>query len=375
MQSTAKTSYARRTQLAGSKERVTTDAPFRLRSGEQLAELTMAYETWGRLSENRDNAILLLPGLSPSAHARSSQVDDSPGWWEGMIGPNLALDTNRFCIICVNNLGSCFGSTGPASINPKTSMPYATDFPRLTMEDLAHAANRVVDALGIKRLHAVVGASMGGLIALAYGLCFPDGATKLSMISSGPRCQAHAIAVHSLQREAICNDPLWQNGRYGAKDCPLPGMKLARKIGMTSYRSAMELEQRFSNQKVDLGIQEQFGFEFQIESYLDGATRRFVDRFDANSYLYLSRAMDHFDARFHGTNLVQALKTINTDAVQIIGIESDALFPLRQQNELAEAFEAADRPVQFVALDSEKGHDAFLVEVDLFTPVLHEFLA
>ena len=344
-----------------------------LRHGARLSELSMAFETWGRLNQSRSNAILVLGGLSPDAHARSSEHNTNKGWWENMIGPGLALDTEEFFVICVNNLGSCFGSTGPSSVDPGTGAPYGPDFPIIAMEDLARAAQKVVLSFGIERLHGLVGTSMGGLVALAYGLVCPNSVERISLISSGPRCQAHAIAVHALQRQAICSDPKWNGGRYARDDGPLTGLKLARKIGMTSYRSADELERRFANQRVDLGTQRQWGFDFQIESYLEGSTRRFVERFDANSYLYLSRAMDYFDAAEHGETLTHALRKVDAQAVQVIGVETDSLFPLAQQNALAEAFEDAELPVQFVALDSEKGHDAFLTETALFTPVLREF--
>jgi homoserine O-acetyltransferase len=348
---------------------------FALFRGGRLPHLEMAYETWGRLNEDKSNGVLLLPGLSPNAHAKASAQDVTAGWWESMIGPGLAIDTDQYFVICVNHLGSCFGSTGPASMDPKSGLTYGLGFPELSLEDLASAANLVVRHLGIQKLHAVIGPSMGGLAALAYSILFPDQLRKLSLISSGLRPQAQAIAVHSLQREAIRGDAKWKNGFYSADQRPLQGMRLALKIGMTSYRSAAELETRFGNDRTDLSTAPPFGIEFQVESYLEASAHKFVERFDANCYLYLSRAMDLFDPRDHGDTLEEALSKIGAQAIQVLGVESDALFPLQQQNELADALEAAELAVQFVALNSQKGHDAFLVESDLFTPVLSEFLS
>jgi homoserine O-acetyltransferase len=343
--------------------------------GGQLQRFDVAYETWGTLSPAKDNCILLLTGLSPSAHAKSSHQDATRGWWEKMIGPGCALDTTRFFVICVNNLGSCFGTTGPASVHRESGRPYGLDFPELSMEDLAQVAHRVVLSFGVDRLHALLGPSMGGFTALAYALQFPDTVGRISLISSALRPQARAIAVHSLQREAITNDPAWCNGLYTPEHRPTVGMRLARKIGMTSYRSAAEWEHRFGNSRTEFKSTSAFGVEFQVEAYLEATSKRFVDNFDPNCYLYLSRAMDIFDILSHGATAVSTLAGIKTKAIQVIGVESDNLFPLHQQNQLAETLEEADQAVQFVVIDSDKGHDAFLVETDRFAPVISEFLS
>lgn len=349
--------------------------PFQMFRGGELPEVRMAYEAWGQLSAARDNAVLILTGLSPDAHARSSDRDPRPGWWEDMIGPGRPIDTDRFFVLCVNNLGSCFGSTGPASLDPGTGLPYRLTFPELSIEDLARAAHGVVRSFGIQRLHGLIGPSMGGMTALAYALQFPQDVERVSLYSSAARPEAQAIAVHSLQRQAIVNDPLWSAGEYKTEARPSAGMRLARKIGMTSYRSAAEMDERFGNHRLDQPAARPFGSEFLIESYLESRSDWFVRQFDPNAYLYLSRAMDLFNAADHGDSLVSALSRIEARAFQIIGVESDALFPLRQQNALAEALEDAEHAVQFVALDSPKGHDAFLVETDLFGPLISEFLS
>jgi len=222
---------------------------FKMRQG-ALIDPVIAYETWGQLADSRDNAILIFTGLSPSAHAASSPNDPSTGWWEQMIGPEKPIDTDKYYVICINSLGSCFGSTGPASINPETGEPYRLNFPVLTIEDIARAGQEVVNALGIKRLVAVVGASMGGMTSLAHNVMFPDAADALVSISSAARALPYTIGLRSIQREIIRSDPEWQNGNYPLDHEPVVGMRMARKLGMMTYRSAKEFEQRFGRERV-----------------------------------------------------------------------------------------------------------------------------
>lgn len=350
------------------------DGPFRMRRGGALPYVDMAFETWGELSPARDNAVLLLTGLSPKAHAKSSAEDPSPGWWEEMIGPGNPIDTDRFFVVCVNNLGSCFGSTGPASPNPVSGRAYGLDFPTLTIEDMAAAARGVVQRMGIHRLRAVIGPSLGGMTALAYAVQYPDEVANLVSISSAARVSARAIAVHSLQREAIRCDPAWRDGAYSLENPPVDGMRLARKIGMTSYRSAREWEGRFGRERTELWEDEPFGIEFEVESYLEAHARKFVDAFDANCYLYLSRAMDLFDVAEHGGGLDAGLKRVRAERTLVVGVETDTLFPPHQQRELAVGLRAVGRTVHHVELPSIQGHDAFLVDLDHFGPVIAEFM-
>ncbi|MEE2786732.1 MAG: homoserine O-acetyltransferase [Myxococcota bacterium] len=350
------------------------DDPLRLYRGGQLDELHIAYETWGTLSPGKDNAILILPGLSPTAHARSSVHDPSRGWWEEMIGPGAPINTDTHYVICLNNLGSCFGSTGPASRKPGHTVAYGPDFPELSIEDLASAGHGLVRRLGIDRLHTLVGPSMGGLSALAYIAQYPAGTRRLLIISSAARPEARAIAIHSLQREAILNDPHWNGGRYTDTHYPVQGMRLARKIGMTSYRAANEWEDRFGGEKLSEAPTTPFGTEFQVESYLAAAAEKFVRRFDPNAYLYLSRAMDWFDVAEHGGTLVGTLQNARLDGVCVIGVTTDTLFPLRQQAQLADAFEAAGHTTRYAVLESFQGHDAFLVDMDGFGPIIRDFI-
>jgi len=348
--------------------------PFAFERGGSLPDVSLAYETWGALNAQADNAVLILTGLSPSAHARSSAHDASRGWWEEMIGPGRPIDTDQFYVICINSLGSCFGSTGPTSIDPATGTPFNLRFPQLTIEDIATATHQAVKRLGVERLHAAIGPSMGGMTALAYALICPQSVGRLALISSADRPEAQAIAVHSLQREAIRNDPGWLGGEYPPDAPPVAGMKLARKIGMTSYRSAAEWEARFRNTKTDLQSTVPFGTEFEVESYLEAVAYKFVSGFDANAYLYLSRAMDLFDADSGPTGLRTRLAEVDLEHVTIVGVETDTLFPIRQQSALAGHFEGAGHDTRFIPVPSPQGHDAFLVDLDRFGPILRTVL-
>jgi homoserine O-acetyltransferase len=345
---------------------------FQMHRGGYLPELDLAYESWGELNPARDNAVLLFTGLSPSAHATSSAEDPSPGWWEEMVGLGRAIDTRRFYVVCVNSLGSCFGSTGPATVDPRTGQPYRLDFPVLSIEDIAAASYEVVKALGILRLHSVVGASMGGMTALAFCTLYPKAADGLVTISSAARAEPFAIALRSLQREMIRSDPAWNGGNYDLADPPVLGMRLARKLGMISYRSAEEWQRRFGRERTaaehDPG--DSFGADFEVESYLEAHANKFIGRFDPNCYLYLSRAMDLFDVGEHSGCVATELGRSTVRRALVIGAESDFLFPIHQQEELAECLEHPEREVDFVSLPSIQGHDSFLVDMDRFRPAV-----
>ncbi|NCT68265.1 MAG: homoserine O-acetyltransferase [Rhodanobacteraceae bacterium] len=358
-------------------------SPFHMKRGGELVGARLAYETWGELSAARDNAIFILTGLSPSAHAASNADDPSPGWWEEMIGPGKHIDTNRWFVICANTLGSCKGSTGPADINPATGEPYRLDFPELTLEDVANASHELVRALGIERLACLVGNSMGGMSALAYLLLHPGSVRTHISISTAPQAQPFAIAIRSLQREAIRLDHNWNNGHYDEEHYPEAGMSIARKLGVITYRSAMEWVGRFARIRLDAEQREDdpFGAEFQVESYLAGHARRFVRSFDPNSYLYLSRASDWFDVAEYAPKeaghggVDHALQRIRLERALVIGVETDILFPLSQQQQIADGLRAGGAEVDFVALDSPQGHDAFLVDIPRFGAAIARFLA
>jgi homoserine O-acetyltransferase len=350
---------------------------FEMRRGGVLERPVIAYETWGRLNERRDNAVLIFTGLSPSAHASSSPADPSPGWWEEMLGPSRPIDTLRHFVICVNSLGSCFGSTGPASIDPRTGKRYALGFPVLSLEDVATAGQRVVEHLGIETLHTLIGPSMGGLTSLGHAVLFPGRARRLLLISCAARSLPFAIALRSLQREMIRRDPAWAEGRYDPSAGPITGMRLARKLGMITYRSAQEWEQRFGRERIPEERQsgDCFGIDFEIEAYLEAHAQKFTGQFDANCYLYLSRASDLFDLAEHGGSVEAGLAAVQVERALVIGVATDFLYPIHQQRELAEGLRRAGRTVEMVELPSIQGHDSFLVDMDGFRPVIRRFFA
>jgi len=363
-------------------------SPFAMKRGGQLHEARVAYETWGQLSPARDNAVLILTGLSPSAHAASNDEDPTPGWWEGMLGPGKAIDTDRWFVICVNSLGSDKGSTCPASIDPATGEPYRLRFPELALEDVANAAFDLVrHGLGIERLACLIGCSMGGMGALAYMVLHPDSVRAHVSVDTAPQAQPFAIAIRSLQREAIRLDPQWNGGDYdihlesghdGAGRYPEMGMSIARKLGVITYRSAMEWNGRFARIRLDPEKREEepFGFEFQVESYLQGHAQRFVRSFDPNCYLYLSRASDWFDiGEYGGGDIMAGLERIRVERALVIGVSTDILFPLEQQEQIATGLSAAGAEVEFVALDSPQGHDAFLVDIPNYSRAIGGFLS
>ncbi|MGH8401636.1 MAG: homoserine O-acetyltransferase MetX [Gammaproteobacteria bacterium] len=363
------------TVVSGARRVVKLPSPFMMRSGGALQDAQLVCETWGRLAADKSNVLLLFTGLSPSAHASSSPADHTPGWWEEMLGPDKPLDTKRFHVVCINSIGSCFGSTGPASIDPATGRPYALHFPTLTVEDIATAAREALRVLDIPRVHVVMGPSLGGMSALAYAMLFPGEADVLVSISSATHSEPFSIAVRSLQRELIRSDPAWKDGDYQVGEGPREGMRLARKLGMMSYRSAAEWVERFGRERASDDSGKPFGIEFEVEAYLESRARAFVGGFDPNSYLYLSRAMDLFDVAEHGGSVTKALSRLQLQQAKVIGVESDILFPLHQQRTLAHALQAAGVPTQLEALTSKQGHDSFLVDMTRFRPAIADFLA
>ncbi|HUO80746.1 MAG TPA: homoserine O-acetyltransferase [Steroidobacteraceae bacterium] len=359
-------------------------SPFRLQAGGALVEAQVAVETYGRLAAGRDNAVLLFTGLSASAHARSHPADPSPGWWEAMIGPGRAIDTDRYFVISVNSLGSCFGSTGPASPNPVTGCPYGGDFPELRVEDIARASQAAVDALGIDRLAAVIGASLGGMTVLAHAVCFPGRARALVSISGALAATASAIATRSLQRE-IVGSAL----RSGAERATLEqAMRWARKIGILSYVGTELLERRFARHQSEPFSGHPSGTEFEVESWLEHVAQKFVRQFDPWAYWTISRAMDLFDFGSHGatpdgdavvhahadSDVARAASFLRLERALVVGVEQDLLFPVAQQRNVAAVLRAAGIDTDYVELSSAYGHDAFLTEEKLFTPVLAGFL-
>ena len=344
-------------------ERFVHDAPFDLESGAALARFELAYETWGELNDAKDNAILLHTGLSASSHAKSHAKNPASGWWESVIGHGRALDTSRYFIICVNVLGGCFGSTGPSSTHPMTGRPYASDFPIVSLEDMLRAQALLLDDLEIERLALSVGSSLGGMQSLMMAALFPDRVARLASISASIKSYPQTIAMRYVQRAAIMADPDWQHGRYYDKALPHRGMKVAREIGTITYRSGPEWDQRFGRARnpgpPTLGV------DFEIESYLSYQGAQFCTRYDANSLLYIGKAMDLFDVEARAADIkARAL---------VVGVTSDVLFPVWQQREVAEMLEA-HVPVRYEELDEPTGHDTFLIRTGQIGTWLRELL-
>ncbi len=352
------------------------DDGFKMWRGGHLPEVTLAYESWGTLSDTADNAILIFTGLSPSAHAASSAQDASPGWWEYMIGPGKAVDTNRFYVVCANTLGGCYGSTGPGSINPETGQIYGADFPDVTVEDIASSGYYLMRELGVEKLHAAVGSSMGGMSSIAYAMQYPDDIEYLVSISAATQALPLTIALRSLQREIIRSDPAWNEGRYTDDSKPLVGMSLARKLGLVSYRAADEWNSKFDRSRLPAEklTGKRFEREFEIENYLEYNAQKFINSFDPNSYLYLSRTMDWFDIAEHGDSISDGMSKLKVNKALVVGVTTDILFPARQQQEIAEVMRDTGTNVDYVEIDSVNGHDAFLIDDEHFSPVVKKFL-
>jgi homoserine O-acetyltransferase len=359
--------------------------PFVLQAGGVLHGAAVATETYGTLAPARDNAVLVFTGLSASAHAAATPADPSPGWWQSMIGPGLALDTDRLYVIAVNSLGSCFGSTGPGSTDPATGAPYGGSFPDLRVEDIARASHAAVEALGIERLYAVVGASLGGMTALAHAAIFPGRARLLVSISGALRATTQAIAMRSLQREIVGS----ALRRHVPPAAVAEAMRIARKVGILSYIGGELLEQRFARTQAEPFAGRPSGTDFEVENWLEHLAQKFAAQFEPWAYWYISRAMDLFDFGAHGRvaggdavvhahgadELALAAARLEVERALVVGVHEDLLFPLPQQRAIASLLSAAGIATEFVELHSPYGHDAFLAETALFTPLLGGFLA
>lgn len=343
---------------------------FETESGATIDSPVTAYETWGQLGNA--NAVLLTTGLSPSAHAASHGPEDEPGWWETMVGPGKAIDTDRWFVVCANILGGCYGSTGPASIDPNTDRRYGLGFPIITLRDIAGLQHALLEHLGASHLQAVIGSSMGGMVALEYATMFPVTVERLVAISASGMTHPFAIALRRVQRRAVRLDPAWRGGDYYEHGQPAAGLSLAREIGTISYRSDLEWTRRFGRTWRD-GELFSFGGRFEIESYLQHQGEKYPQSYDANSYLYLSRAMDLHDLSRDRGGLVQAVSRITARPL-IIGVESDVLIPPFEIEELAQAFADAGQPADVQMVDVDTGHDSFLLHPEMFGPPVQTHL-
>ena len=348
------------------------EEPLSLRLGGELSRFELAYETWGQLAPDADNAILVTTGLSASSHARSHDENPEPGWWEPMIGPGLAIDTDRHFVICSNVLGGCFGSTGAASAHPAREGVWGLDFPMLTIWDMVRAQTRLLDHLGVRCLDTVIGASMGGMQALAFAAQHPTRTRRAVSISAPGRSYPLSISLRFVQRQAVMRDPAWNEGRYHEGEGPQSGFHLARQIGTITYRSGPEWDRRFARERIEES-EPSFDQDFQVESYLVHQGDRFVGSFDANSYLYLSKAMDLFDLGDSAESYDDGVARIHARTL-LIGVTTDLLFPIHQTEEVARILREWGRDCRFIRLDSVYGHDAFLIETERFGRLIRAFL-
>jgi homoserine O-acetyltransferase/O-succinyltransferase len=347
----------------------------RLDCGITLMNVDVAYETYGTLDAERKNAILVLHAFSGDAHAAGiSKETGLPGWWSSMIGPGLALDTQKYFIISSNVLGGCRGTTGPGSIDPATGAPYAMGFPVITIGDMVRLQKKLVEHLGIKKLLAVTGGSMGGMQALEWAVAYPDCVAAAIPIATTARHSAQQIAFNEVGRQAIMADPDWNGGDYYDIKPPARGLAVARMVGHITYMSDASMREKFGRRLRDKSV---FGFDFsvdfEVESYLRYRGSQFVNRFDANSYLYITKAMDYFDLAAGKSTLAAAFD--NTKArFLVISFTSDWLYPTYQSLEIVSALRGRNVDVAFCELPSSYGHDAFLVEVKDQTEMIRGFL-
>ena len=354
------------------------DEPFQLESGASLQPLTLAYETYGRLNADRSNAILVLHALSGGAHAAGYHTteDDKPGWWDDSIGPGKAFDTNRFFVICSNVIGGCYGSSGPASIDPTTNQPYGLSFPVVTIGDMVRAQVKLIDHLGIDQLLCVTGGSMGGMQALEWAAHHPHRIKAAIPLATTARHSPMLIAFSEVGRQAIYADPYWNQGNYyDQAQKPDSGLAVARMVGHITYLSEQAMHQKFGRRLQTL---ERYGYEFQaefaVESYLKYNGNNFTRRFDANSYLYVTKALDYFDLSSPTGSLAAAFASSTHIKYLVVSFTSDWLYPTYHSKELVAALTAVGADVTYLDIQSTWGHDAFLLEVDTMTRLLDSFL-
>jgi homoserine O-acetyltransferase/O-succinyltransferase len=349
--------------------------PLPLVSGETLPSLTLAYETYGKLNREKSNAILVCHALSGDSHvAGFHEGDDKPGWWDAVIGPGKALDTDRYFVICINVIGGCKGSTGPASTNPATGKPYGAKFPVITISDMVTAQKTLVDHFKISQLYAVVGGSMGGMQVLQWTVTFPDHMKKAVVIATSGYSTPQQIAFNEVGRKAIISDPHWNNGDYYGKVLPTHGLALARMVGHITYLSNESMHEKFGRALQDRDrIGFDFSTDFAVESYLHHQGDTFTRRFDANSYLYITKAIDYFDLT-KGGSLITGFTGVKA-AFLVISVSSDWLYPPYQSEEIVSALTANEAEVHYCEIRSNYGHDAFLLESGQLNYILGRFLS
>lgn len=340
----------------------------RFESGTTLNQVYIAYETYGNLNAQKSNAILVCHALSGDAHAGNG------GWWDGLIGPGKALDTSKYFIVCSNTIGSCKGSSGPQSVNPETGKPYALTFPVLTIGDMVQAQHMLADFLGISQWHMVIGGSMGGMQAMEWAIMFPERVKSCVVIATAARLSPQALAFGAVGRQAILADPKWNKGNYDPLQQPENGLSIARMIGHITYLSEESMRMKFGRklqEKNDYGYD--FSTDFQIESYLLHQGDKFVNRFDANAYLYLSKAMSYFDLEKKYGSIEEAFANVKSSFL-VVSISSDMLYSSAQSKEITHALMKHKKPVTYVEMESPYGHDSFLIETEKLTALVKPYL-
>ncbi len=353
------------------------DQPLRLDSGAQIQGLEIAYRTYGRLNAERSNAILVCHALTLDQHvALANPATGRPGWWQSIVGAGLPLDPERHFIICSNVVGGCMGSTGPSSINPATGKAWGLAFPMITIADMVRAQAMLVSALGVERLFAVIGGSMGGMQVLQWAADYPQRLFSAVCVAAAARHSAQNIALHEVGRQAIMADQGWRGGAYAEADVrPEKGLAVARMAAHITYLSEAALQRKFGRELQRDGLSWGFDADFQVESYLRHQGASFVDRFDANSYLYITRAMDYFDlAASHGGVLANAFANARDVRFCVISFTSDWLYPTPESQAIVRALNAAGARTSFVEIATDKGHDAFLLDEPVFRAALSGFL-
>lgn len=348
---------------------------FQFVSGGSIPELRLRYETYGHLNAAKDNAIVICHALSGDHHcAGVYHLDErKQGWWNFMVGPGKPIDTTKYYVICSNVLGGCQGSTGPGTKNPDTGKPYNLDFPKLTVRDMVKAQSLLVDALGIDRLHAVIGGSMGGMQALQWAIEYPERVGRYIALASGARHTAQAIAFNDTGRQAIISDPAWNQGNYEPENGPDQGLAVARMMAHITYLSDVGMENKFGRKKRSGDrSKEHFDVEFEVESYLRYQGASFVSRFDANTYLYLTKALDRFD--LHSPESLDATLSVVSAPGLVIGFTSDWLYPPQGNREVVEALLRLGKDATYAELAMDFGHDSFLVRAPQLYELIHRFL-
>ena len=344
----------------------------RLECEKKLGPITLAYETYGQLNSDKSNAILVVHALSGDAHVAGWHAEDKdPGWWDNMVGPGKALDTSKYFVICSNVIGGCKGSTGPSSSDPKTQKPYALSFPMITIADMVRAQKQLIEHLGIEKLLSVIGGSMGGMQVLQWVAAYPKNLRSVIPIATALKHSPQQIAFDEVGRQAVMADPAWNQGNYYGKEKPERGLAVARMIGHITYMSDKSMEEKFSRRLKDNNYSFKFITDFEVEGYLKYRGDNFVRRFDANSYLYITKAMDYFD--LSQDKLIPRDRIIDVRFL-VIAFKSDWLYPAYQSQEIVRQLKIKGADATYCEINSTYGHDAFLLEVEEETRLIKPFL-